>query len=95
MTQRPFTWPIRPASQPAKRYCSHMCSSVSSPGGLKGAAAEVAAKLAGAIDECAAAAHSSGGAEGPDLTTRLAAMWAMLTDADPELAACTARYSRS
>jgi hypothetical protein len=70
-----------------------MCSNVDVPGQAGAAAAEVAAQLASAIDECAAAAHRSGGAAEPDVSGRLAAMWAMLTAADPELAACTARYA--
>jgi hypothetical protein len=72
-----------------------MSSNASSPGKSPAATVDVAAQLANAIDECAAAARSSGGAAEPDLCGRLATMWAMLTDADPELAACTARYAGS
>lgn len=72
-----------------------MCSNASSPGQDGAAAAEVAAQLASAIDECAVAAHHPAGAAEPDLAGRLAAVWAMLTAADPELAAIAARYTRS
>ena len=72
-----------------------MCSDVSAPRRAGDGAAEVAARLASAIDECAAAAYHQAGTAEPDLTGRLAAMWSMLTAADPELAACTARYVRS
>ena len=71
-----------------------MSSNVSSPG-RGDAATAVAAQLASAIEECAAAAYRSSGAAEPDVSRRLAAMWAMLTAADPELAACTARYAGS
>jgi len=71
-----------------------MSSNASSPG-HGDAATTVAAQLASAIDECAAAARRAGGATEPDLCGRVATMWAMLTDADPELAACTARYAGS
>jgi hypothetical protein len=70
-----------------------MSSNASSPTQGEAATADVAAQLASAIDECAAAARRSGGAAEPDLCGRLATMWAMLTDADPELAACAARYA--
>jgi hypothetical protein len=71
-----------------------MCSNASMPGQDRTAAADVAAQLASAIDECAAAAHHPADAAEPDFAGRLAAIWAMLTAADPELAACTARYAR-
>ena len=72
-----------------------MCSNASRPGPAGAAAAEVAAQLASAIDECASAARRSGGAAEPDLSGRLAEIWAMLADADPELAARAARYAGS
>jgi hypothetical protein len=72
-----------------------MCSNVSLPRQAGSSIADVAAQLAWGIDECAAAARSAGGAAEPDLAGRLAALWAMLTNADPELAKCTARYSGS
>jgi hypothetical protein len=52
-----------------------------------------AARLGLAIDELA---ELTGAAEEPacaDLTARLAAAWALVTAADPELAERTARYS--
>jgi hypothetical protein len=55
----------------------------------------VAARLAKAIDELAAAASAGDAADGPELAARLADAWAEITAADPELAARTARYSRS
>jgi hypothetical protein len=63
-------------------------------------AAELAGKLAAAIDSLAAAGADEGGtdeggASGADLASRLASAWAMIAAADPELAARTARYSRS
>ena len=55
----------------------------------------MAERLARAIDECAAAAYDPGWAAEPELAGRLAALWAMLTDADPDLADRAARYSGS
>jgi 2-oxo-4-hydroxy-4-carboxy--5-ureidoimidazoline (OHCU) decarboxylase len=72
-----------------------MCSSTSAARDTTARAADVAAQLTRAIDECAEAARRPGSAAEPDLAGRLAAMWAILTDADPELAACTARYAGS
>jgi hypothetical protein len=72
-----------------------MCSNGGATGPAGAAAAEIAAQLASAIEECAAAAQRSGGAAEPDVAGRLAAIWAMLTEADPQLAALTARYTRS
>ena len=70
-----------------------MCSNASPPRRVETAAADVAAQLARAIDQCVAAGSHPGGAAETDLTRCLAALWAILTDADPELAACTARYA--
>jgi hypothetical protein len=71
-----------------------MCSMASAPGHVApGPADDVAARLARAIDDYAAAALHSGEAADPDIAGRLAALWAMLTDADPELAARAARYA--
>jgi hypothetical protein len=53
--------------------------------------AEVAAVLAQAIDELAAVASATAGNDA-ELAARLAGAWAMITAADPELAARTARY---
>jgi hypothetical protein len=72
-----------------------MCSNGGAAGPAGAVTAEIAARLASAIDECAAAAQRSGGAAEPDVSGRLAAMWALLTEADPELAALTARYTGS
>jgi hypothetical protein len=73
-------------------------------------AAELAERLAAAIDSLAAAGAdegstaeggtdkggtAEGGTAGADLASRLASAWAMIAAADPELAARTARYSRS
>ena len=65
-------------------------------------AASLAARLGSAIDELAAAAGATGAA-GPagaadqladcDVAARLAAAWALIAAADPELAERTARYS--
>jgi len=52
----------------------------------------VAAVLAQAIDELAAAASAGDDAQ---LAARLAGTWAMITAADPELAARTEKYSGS
>lgn len=58
-------------------------------------AAELADKLAAAIDSLAVADADDDGAAGLDLASRLASAWAMIAAADPELAARAARYSRS
>jgi hypothetical protein len=65
--------------------CSNACQHEAPP-------PAVAAVLAQAIDELAAAASAGDYAE---LTARLASTWAMITAADPELAARTEKYSRS
>jgi hypothetical protein len=80
-----------------------MCSNVSQPGISQPrvsqprrptlAEAELATMLAAAIDELAAAADQD--AASSDVAARLAWAWAMITAADPELAARTARYSHS
>jgi hypothetical protein len=70
-----------------------MCSNVSQPD-QAAAETELATRLAAAIDELAAAAAGDAGADS-DLAQRLARAWAMIAAADPELAARTARYSRS
>jgi hypothetical protein len=57
----------------------------------KPAPEELAARLRTMIDELAADA-STGDTDG-ELAARLASVWALLADADPELAARTARYS--
>jgi len=72
-----------------------MCSRGDSRRQATTRAAEVADRLARAIDECAAATYNPGWAAEPDVASRLAAMWAMLTDADPDLADRAARYAGS
>jgi hypothetical protein len=54
---------------------------------------DLAEQLATAIEECAAAVRGQEGAAAGDLAGRLASVWAMLTRADPEMAARIARYS--
>jgi len=66
-----------------------MCSNGCRPEPQKQA---VAAVLAQAIDELAAAASAGDDAQ---LAARLAGTWAMITAADPELAARTEKYSGS
>jgi hypothetical protein len=64
-----------------------MCSNESPP--------DLAALLGTAIDEVAAAAASAADQPAdPEVTARLAAAWALIAAADPELADRTARYSR-
>jgi len=87
--KRPADPPICQARESAADYSSSMCSNAwphypQSP--------EVTAVLTRAIDELAAAATAGDDA---DLAARLAGTWAMITAADPELAARTERYSRS
>ncbi len=69
-----------------------MCSN-GDYGAPTGAESELAARLAAEIDEVAAAADVD--AASPDVTSRLARAWAMITAADPDLAARTAEYRRS
>jgi hypothetical protein len=69
-----------------------MCSNDSSADDAPASADDVAAQLARAIDDCAAVARNPEEAADPRLAARLAALWAMLTDADPDLAARAARY---
>jgi hypothetical protein len=68
-----------------------MCSRVA----LRDPAADLAVRLAAAIDSLAAAGAEDDGMAGEDLAARLAGAWAMIAAVDPELAARTARYSRS
>jgi hypothetical protein len=70
-----------------------MCSNIATPGSVTAVAADVVERLARAIDDCAAVARHPSAASEPDLAERLATLWTMLTDADPELAARTAKYS--
>jgi len=57
------------------------------------ATGDLAARLRTMIDELAA--EVSTGDDDGGLAARLASAWALLADADPELAARTARYSPS
>ncbi len=66
-----------------------MCSK---PSPHEPSASEVAAVLARVIDELAAVADAGDDGE---LAARLAGAWAMISAADPELAARTQKYSRS
>jgi hypothetical protein len=68
-----------------------MCSNVSPPN----SAADLATRLAAEIDALTSAGDDADDAAESDLAARLASAWAMITAADPELAARTARYSRS
>jgi len=72
-----------------------MCSNVSDVGQPSQPESMLAARLAVAIEELAAAASSDNDAIADDMAGRLAGAWALITAADPELAARTARYSRS
>ena len=56
---------------------------------------ELAARLADAIEELAAMAGAGGDAGSLDIASRLAQAWAVITAADPELAARAASYSAS
>jgi len=56
---------------------------------------DTAAAVAKAVDTLAAAITAGDDATGPEFAARLASAWAMIAAADPELAARTARYSRS
>jgi hypothetical protein len=80
---------IRRAGLGWRPYTSSMCSN--------GAAAPmprpgIAARLGSAIDELAAAAAAAGPPE-EELAGQLAAAWALIAEADPELAERTARYA--
>jgi hypothetical protein len=54
--------------------------------------ADLGARLGTAIDEIAAAVAADQRAD-PEVAARLAAAWALIADADPELADRAARYS--
>lgn len=81
---RPSGPAIRRTAGWAPRYGSSVCSN---------AADLLAARLVVILDELAAAASTS--EQPPDhvLTARLAAAWALITEADPEVADRTARYT--
>jgi hypothetical protein len=67
-----------------------MCSNAGSPD----SAADLATRLTAAIDALAIAGDDADDDEAA-LAARLAGAWALITAADPELAARTARYSGS
>ncbi len=69
-----------------------MCSKKRTAVGASTPAADLAEQLATAIEECAAAIRSQDGAAASELAGRLAAVWALLTRADPEMAARIASY---
>jgi hypothetical protein len=69
-----------------------MCSKMRTAADGTAQPADLAEQLATAIEECAAAVRSQEGAAAGELAGRLAAAWAMLTRADPEVAARMARY---
>jgi hypothetical protein len=72
-----------------------MCSNVRTTATTALAPADLGEQLAAAIEECAAAVRGQDGAASGELAERLAAAWAMLTRADPEVAERMARYSRA
>ncbi len=69
-----------------------MCSKKRTAVGASTPAADLAEQLATAIEECAAAIRSQDDAAASELAGRLAAVWALLTRADPEMAARIASY---
>jgi uncharacterized protein YceH (UPF0502 family) len=88
----------RPNSAAQRRqsdYASIMCSNGETAAETRDSTADLADQLAAAIEECAAAVRSQDGAATGELAERLAAAWAMLTRADPEIAARMARYSET
>jgi hypothetical protein len=70
-----------------------MCSKIWTAADASAPPSDLAEQLATAIEECAAAVASQEGAAAGEFAGRLAAAWAMLTRADPEMAARMARYS--
>ena len=67
-----------------------MCSNPSGGAGDEG----LADRLGSAIDDVAAVANAGEQAPDDELAARLAAAWALIAAADPELADRTALYSR-
>ena len=57
-------------------------------------AGDLAGRLRVVIDELAAALDPGARSAGEDVTARLAAAWALVAEADPELAARAAQYDR-
>jgi alkylhydroperoxidase family enzyme len=73
-----------------RAYSSSMCSNPSGGAGDEG----LANRLGSAIDDVAAVANAREQAPDDELTARVAAAWALIAEADPELADRTALYSR-
>jgi hypothetical protein len=71
-----------------------MCSKASPDTAAPPPDGDIAARLGSAIDELAAAAGDDDSEATRDLTAQLAAAWALVAEADPELAERTARYAR-
>jgi hypothetical protein len=69
-----------------------MCSNA---GSREPSAADTAAAVARAVDTLAAAITAGDDGTGAEFAAQLAGAWAMITAADPELAARMARYSPS
>jgi hypothetical protein len=67
-----------------------MCSNATA----RPAGSDLADRLGSVLDELEAAADSAERLASDDLTARLAAAWALIAEADPELADRAARYSR-
>ena len=70
-----------------------MCSIAGQSGRAEARLPDFAARLATAIDECAAAVSGRYDPAAADTAARLAAAWALVTSADPGLAARIACYS--
>jgi hypothetical protein len=66
-----------------------MCSNATPPR----AGGDLADRLGSVLDELAAVADSGERLASDDLTARLAAAWALIAEADPELADRAAMYS--
>ena len=70
-----------------------MCSMARQSGRAAAQLPDFAARLAAAIDECAAAVSGRYDPAAADIAACLAAAWALVTSADPDLAARIACYS--
>jgi hypothetical protein len=95
---QPADPPIWGASRRPSDYSSSMCSNLGPADQVprvRLTEADLATRLAAAIDELAAAATREQDPADSGLAERLARAWAIIVAADPELAARTARYSPS
>jgi hypothetical protein len=103
---RPADLAIRPAAATRPPYTSSMCSN-DEPTGLAARLGSAIDDLAAAAEHAREAAdrdsadRDSGDREGAgrdsgdfDMAARVAAAWALVTEADPELAERAARYAR-